>query len=90
MNEIKIPDDCKSIKINQESDNRIVVTFEPEKQEWVPKVGEECWYVAYDTCRSIFVPQFWKFDKMVGFNKLIKKTKQEIRALCDKLNAAIN
>lgn len=34
MNEIKIPDGCKSIKIDKESDNKIVITFEPEKQEW--------------------------------------------------------
>lgn len=178
MNEIKIPDGCKSIKIEQESDNRIVITFESEnnewkngdilfsksneyeyivifkkldlnredsklcyhamltakkkiklnsncnefnqilatdqqreelfaalekegyrwnaekleieKIEWVPKDGEECWYVAYDTDTSLFVAKFWKYIKNVSFNKLIKKTEQEAQALCDKLNAAIN
>lgn len=174
MNEIKIPDGCKSIKIEQENDNRIVITFEPKKQEWKngdiitsnglvmifkdflengdkfefhfilyknldfefsswiwvenvkyylateqqreelfaalekegyrwnaekleiekiewePKEGEECWYVAYDTCRSIFMIRFWEFDKTVEFNKLIKKTDKEAQLLCDKLNAAID
>lgn len=90
MNEIKIPDGCKLIKIEQESDNRIVITFEPEKQDWVPKISEECWYVAYDTDTSLFVAKFWKYIKNVSFNKLIKKTEQEAQEICDKLNAAIN
>jgi len=180
MNEIKIPAGCKSIKIDQENNNRIVITFEPEKQgwkngdvlftqkdkrswimifkdeddsfveyhcllcfdekdsknelfinrlcdglkefvlanqqqreelfaalekegyrwndekleiekiEWVPQECESCYFVAYDTDTSLFIPQYFNYYDGIKHNKLIKKTELEVQSLCDKLNAAIN
>lgn len=90
MYEIKIPDGCKSIKIDQESDNRIVITFEPKKQEWVPKFGDNYYIIAYDFNSNLFI--FEKRENRGAFviSKIVKKTEQEAQLLCDKLNAAIN